>query len=74
MDTTILKQRRAVRQPGALRKDVAKFWERVLRFEQQNVECAEIFLRDIARHGGEGAGLVIWARMALTRAAERRAA
>lgn len=64
----------SVRQPRALRKDVSKFWDRVRHFERENIEAAEIILRNIGRDGGEGAGVVLWARLVLSRDAERRRA
>jgi hypothetical protein len=39
--------------------------------EQANRECAELILKDAARYGGEGAGLVMWARMVVDRGRER---
>jgi hypothetical protein len=36
-------------------------------YQQANEQAAGIVLQDIAKYGGEGAGLVIWARMVLQR-------
>ena len=36
--------------------------------QQANRECAELILKDAPRYGGEGAGLVMWARMVWTAA------
>ncbi len=60
----------ASRQPG--RKAISTFWERVARFERENIEAARIILRDVNRYGGESAGLVIWARMVTRREVNRR--
>ena len=55
------------------RHEISAFWERAARYVRKNYEAAGIILQDADRHGGETAGLVIWARMTLARAAQRRA-
>jgi hypothetical protein len=70
---TIVNQRRAPRQ-RTTRKDVSKFWDRVRRFERENIEAAEIILRNVGRYGGEGAGVVLWARLVLSHDVEQRRA
>ena len=37
-------------------------------YQQANEQAAHIVLQDVAKYGGEGAGLVIWAHMILQRA------
>jgi hypothetical protein len=61
-------------QPKATRREVSTFWERAQRFERKNLEAAAIIASDPERHGGEGSGLLIWARRVLARRQERRAA
>lgn len=36
-------------------------------FDRRNLESAKLILADVERYGGETAGLVIWARMAVQR-------
>ena len=73
-DTIILHYLCAARQARPSRTEISQFWERAERYVQQNAEAARIILLDADRCGGETAGLVIWARMALARAGGRRAA
>jgi hypothetical protein len=61
-------------QPKATRREVSTFWERVQRFERENIEAARIILRNVGHYGGEGAGLVRWALLTLERHGRRRAA
>jgi hypothetical protein len=68
-----LRWQRAARQEKSTRREISTFWERVEKFQQQNIEAARIILRNVDRYGGEGAGLVRWARLTLARA-ERQAA
>jgi hypothetical protein len=37
------------------------------RYDQQNELCARLILSDLQRFGGDGAGLVVWARLVLER-------
>jgi hypothetical protein len=37
-------------------------------YQTANVEAARLILSDVARHGGEGAALVTWARVIIERA------
>jgi hypothetical protein len=37
----------------------------VERYQADNLAAARLILRDIARYGGEEAGLVVWARLVL---------
>jgi hypothetical protein len=48
--------------------------DRTTAYDRQNVEAAEIILRDVQAHGGEAGGLAIWARAVLRRVREERAA
>jgi hypothetical protein len=43
-------------------------------YDQRNLESAKIILSDVAKYGGETAGLVIWARMAIKRIEQERRA
>jgi hypothetical protein len=61
-------------QPRPTRREISSFWERVERFERENVEAACIVASDPARYGGGTAGLVRWARMTLERSGMRAAA
>jgi hypothetical protein len=70
----ILNNPLSARQPQPRRSEISQFWQRVESYERENVEAARIILSDISRHGGETAGLVIWARLTLAHASERRAA
>jgi hypothetical protein len=56
------------------RQAVKTYWSRGERFADENCSAARIILSDTARHGGEGAALVQWARLALRHEAERQAA
>ena len=56
------------------RKAVAGFWARAEKFSDENSAAARIILADVERHGGEGAGLVLWARRATQRETEKRTA
>jgi len=40
-------------------------------FEAGNQECARIILREVQRYGGEESLMVRWARLVLSRSAER---
>lgn len=63
----------AARQEKPTKREISTFWDRVERFDRENLQAARIILCDVDRYGGNDSGLVRWARMALARA-ERRAA
>jgi hypothetical protein len=42
-------------------------------YDKQNLQAAEIILTNIEKYGGEGAGLVLWARAFLRRIREEKA-
>jgi hypothetical protein len=52
-------------QPRPIRREISTFWERVERFQAQNLQAARIIAADPVRYGGEEASLVRWARMTL---------
>lgn len=56
------------------RRAVAGFWARAERYSDENRAAAGIILADPEHHGGESAGLVRWARMAMRHEAEGLAA
>ena len=56
------------------RMAVKTFWDRASKFGGQNLAAARAILEDPEKHGGEGAGLVVWARLTLRHEAERQAA
>jgi hypothetical protein len=70
----ILSDALSARQPQPRQSEISRFWQRAESYERENIEAAQIILRDVDRHGGETAGLVIWARLTLAHASERRAA
>ncbi len=42
--------------------------------DKQNLQAAEIILTNVEKYGGEGAGVVLWARACLRRLREEKAA
>jgi hypothetical protein len=61
---------RGVRQPRTTRRAGVKLRTTVDRQHQENLVAASIILGDVARYGGESAGLVCWARLVVKRASE----
>ena len=43
-------------------------------YDKQNLQVAEIVLTNVEKYGGEGAGVVLWARACLRRLREEKAA
>ena len=56
------------------RAAVRNFWSRVAGYSESNRIAAEIITADVEKHGGEGAGLVRWARRVLLCQTEKQAA
>jgi hypothetical protein len=56
----------------ATRREVSTFWQRVERFERDNIEAARIILCEMVRYGGPDSGLCKWAALVLYRAGDRR--
>ena len=56
------------------RKAVAGFWAKAEGYFEANRVAAEIIVSDVEKHGGEGAGLVQWARRVLQRETDKQAA
>lgn len=42
-----------------------KLMPKLPNYDASNRECAAVILADVAKHGGEGSGLVQWARLFL---------
>jgi hypothetical protein len=72
--TSKINPSKPTRQQQPSRAAVVRYWERVRGFEEGNRRAAKIILANVAKYGGETAGLVIWARMTLRHNGERRAA
>ena len=43
-------------------------------YDKQNLQVAEIILTNVEKYGGDGAGVVLWARACLRRLREEKAA
>ena len=43
-------------------------------YDKQNLQAAEIILTNVETYGGQGAGVVLWARACLRRLREEKAA
>lgn len=56
------------------RKAISAFWTRAEKHRAEQVETAQIILKDVAKYGGGTAGVVISARIVLRNEAERKAA
>ncbi len=41
-------------------------------YREQNEQAAKIILQDVEKHGGEGSGSVVWARLCLARIERER--
>jgi hypothetical protein len=63
-----------MKQEKPTRREISSFWARVERYETENLEAARIIASDPDRYGGEGSGLLIWAKLTLERSEKRRAA
>jgi hypothetical protein len=61
-------------QRAADSKAIGLFWAKAEKHRKAQIEAASIVLQDIAKFGGETAGVVISARIVLRNEAERRAA
>ncbi len=42
------------------------------KYDQQNEQAARIILQNVAKHGGEDSGMVVWARLCLARIERER--
>jgi hypothetical protein len=56
------------------RRAVKTFWSRGEKYHEQNIEAAGIILEREQEFGGPTAGLVQWARRAIQRETEKKAA
>ena len=58
---------------GSHLKAVSAFWARVEKYHAEKLTAAKAILEDVAKYQGEQAAVVIWARMTVRKAGERKA-